>query len=812
MQINLNRSIFRKNLMAKALASSVVLTVSPSVSSAQEKNSVKLEEVIVTATSRASSIQDIPYNISAVQGDLINAQHITDQSELLRSMTGIVVADRGQRNAGTVNSIIVRGLNVDGGSQGDVALSAVPTVSTYVDATPIFSNFLLKDLQRVEVLRGPQGTLYGSGSLGGTVRYIINKPDPSQFEASIKTDYSQTRGSDGSNLSNDVMVNIPITDNVAVRVGAGNVDNDGVIDYKNLYQLSPGGDPLIDTGAGDCIAPETATNDQKVNNGSCYQNKDDMDWVEISYARASILWNINNDLSVQASYQKQSDETGGRRAITPGSDYVGNKYGEFDNGSTLAEPSSRDVELTSLDLEWDMGFATMTSNSSYYTHEGNAESDNTAIWVSGGRQFFNNYYPGMPRPAVVADRSFSDSAITQELRFVSNESYSSIDWVAGLFYMDQEREVGQFSLQKGLAEYAPLALGFETTEIDTIYQRDEEISDISLYGEASYNITDDLRITGGMRWFKTTFENTVQLGFPICVCDPTVPTVTQPSFEDDDVLFKVNVSWDLDDENMLYSTISEGYRRGGSNAIVPFGLPFGEPNHETILTYESDSAINYEVGIKGKTESTSYTVSLFYVDWDTPQINTTTGAFGFFMAANGQSARTQGLEMEVEGYLTDRLHYSAGYTYTNAELTDDFIGRQFNNIIAEDGEELPGIPDQLLNVALDYTMPVNESWDLVLRLNGYYQSNMKNYITENSTLSKKLESFSLWNTSITLESINWAASLYVKNIGDEKAVTGSFPEAYHGLDTGVFENWLGNGARDSIASPRTVGFTLAYRY
>ncbi|MCR8921847.1 TonB-dependent receptor [Dasania sp. GY-MA-18] len=812
MEFHPSRSIFKKKLIAQALAASTILAGSASVVSAQEKNSIKLEELIVTATSRASSVQDIPYNISAVQGDLISAQHITDQSELLRSMSGIVVADKGQRNAGTVNSIIVRGLNVDGGSQGDVALSAVPTVSTYVDATPIFSNFLLKDLERVEVLRGPQGTLYGSGSLGGTVRYITNKPDPSQFEASFKIDYSQTRGSDGDNFSNDIMVNIPITEKIAIRLGAGNVDNDGVIDYKNLYQLSPSGDPLIDDGNGNCIAPDSATDSQKINNGACYQNKDDMDWVDITYARAAMLWDINEKITAQISYQRQSDKTGGRRAVTPGADYFDNEYKEFENGSTLAEPSSREVELTSLDVEWDLGFATLTSNSSYYDHEGRAESDNTPIWVSGGRQFFNNYYPGMPRPAVVADRSFSDSALTQELRLVSNENSSAIDWVAGVFYMDQDRNVGQYSLQKGLEEYAPLRLGFETTEIDTVYQRDEKISDISLYGEATYNISDELRVTGGIRWFKTTFDNTVQLGFPICVCDPSVPTVTQPSFEDDDILFKANIAWDLDEWNMLYSTISEGYRRGGSNAIVPFGLPFGEPNHETIMTYDSDSVINYEVGFKGKTDSTSYTVSLFYIDWSTPQINTTTGAFGFFMAANGKSATTQGLEMEIEGYLTERLHYSGGYTYTNAKLSDDFIGKQFNNVIAESGEKLPGIPEQLINVALDYTMPVSERWDLILRLDGYYQSDMKNYISENSTLHKKLKPFTLWNTSASLQYDSWIASIYIKNITDEKAVTGSFPTSYHGLDTGVFENWLGNGTRDSIARPRTVGVTLGYRF
>ena len=178
-----NSQIKRKTLTA-AITTAIIASTQLNLALAQDQaadgnsgDNLMLEEVIVTATSRAESTQDIPYNISAITGADIEAQNIVDSNELMRNIAGISVVDRGYRNQGHMNSIVIRGVNVDNGVNGDVGLSSVPTVATYVDNTPIFANFLLKDVERVEVLRGPQGTLYGSGALGGAVRYIMKKPD-----------------------------------------------------------------------------------------------------------------------------------------------------------------------------------------------------------------------------------------------------------------------------------------------------------------------------------------------------------------------------------------------------------------------------------------------------------------------------------------------------------------------------------------------------------------------------------------------------------------------------------------------------------
>src|SRR4029077_18206133 len=169
-----------------------------------------------------------PYNISAVSGDEIALRQTLDTPELLRGIAGVSMVDRGARTSAVVSGIRIRGLNVDSAALGDYAVSAVATVSTYVDDTPIYANFLLKDIQRVEVLRGPQGTLYGSGALGGTVRYVMNQPELGKFSGAVGGSRSSTEGSDGVGAAGDLPLNLPVGDTTAVRL------NLAVPDYAGL--------------------------------------------------------------------------------------------------------------------------------------------------------------------------------------------------------------------------------------------------------------------------------------------------------------------------------------------------------------------------------------------------------------------------------------------------------------------------------------------------------------------------------------------------------------------------------------------------
>src|SRR6202050_1334633 len=203
-----------------------------------------LEEVIVTATRRAVSAQDLPISITAVTGSSLDQAGIEDVAELAHSMAGVNVTDKGPFSGINGSGLIIRGLNSEQTSgQLGLATPVVPPVATYVDDTPLFFNLRLQDLDRVEVLRGPQGTLYGSGSLGGTIRYVQNAPDPSGFDSKAEVGVSDTQHTHAPNEEANGMLNLPLSSTFAVRLNAGWSYDAGFINQPNLYVLS-GGEPV----------------------------------------------------------------------------------------------------------------------------------------------------------------------------------------------------------------------------------------------------------------------------------------------------------------------------------------------------------------------------------------------------------------------------------------------------------------------------------------------------------------------------------------------------------------------------------------
>ncbi|WP_346837871.1 TonB-dependent receptor [Microbulbifer sp. SAOS-129_SWC] len=812
-----SRQGFSRKTLAAAVAavSAGTLFSAPQISLAQ---TAELEEVIVTATRRAQSVQDIPYNISAVAGDDLEAAQVTDAAEMMRSIPGLTVVDRGYRNSGTVNGVIIRGMNVDSGANGDVPLSAVPTVATYVDDTPLYGNFILKDIERVEVLRGPQGTLYGSGSLAGTVRYIMHKPKLGEFQAKVGSSFGQTEGSQGYNLNADALVNLPLGDKAAFRANIGKIDNDGIVDYANVYKLDASGAPLAQGG-------------DSVSGGPLFKRVQDADTVDITYARASILFEPTDRASVQLSYQKQKDDIGGRRQVTRGSNWVDGveaPYDDYENGAVTLEPSERSVDMTSLEVEVDMGFATLTSSTARYNHSGSAISDNSGFYAQNG--WFSMYYSGTPRPLAVAERFYEEKATTQEFRLVSNSDNAFVDWVAGLYYMDQDSNAGQNSMMPGWSEWMAMipadysagiskaeewrSWGADVQDQDFYFRRNQGFTDMAFYGETTLNFTDAWRMTLGMRYFDNELVNDSVIQLPIWPA-PADETMASFKTKDSDTLLKANLSWDVTDTAMLYATVSEGYRRGGANA-VPLSGNFAE--NPAFLQYGSDSVLNYELGVKGATEQLRYTVSLFRMDWQDPQLNTATTNWGFFAAINGESARTQGLELELEGNLSDSVHYGLGYSYVDGELTADFMrpggnwqgdGVNFDYLVAEKGERLPSTAEHTLSASMDHTAELGNGLMLVSRLGAYYQSESMNTVGGGATAAD-IDAFSLWNASTTLSADKWSATLFVKNLLNEDGVTGVLPEAYMG--TAPAENFYGNASKDYISLPRTIGLSGSYNF
>jgi len=763
-----------------------------------ETSEISFEEIMVTATRRSESVQDIPYNISAVSGAAIDAAKVIDASELLRNIPGVAVSDKSARNAGQVNGIRIRGLSVDSANRSDVPVTSAPTVATYINDTPVFGNMMMSDLERVEVLRGPQGTLYGSGSLGGAGRYITNKPVLGEFEGSVGGTLTTTAGSSSLSWTGEAIANIPLGDTLALRVVGSKIDAAGIIDYVNVYELDANGAPVVPGDVTDTDAVFTSVKDA--------------DTVDIDFLRISALFAPSDAFDAVLTYTRQSDEVGARRGSAEGFlDGLGNEYGRYEAGSVQLEPSQSDLELASLEMNIDLGFATLTSSTSYYKRDGRSVSENTGFYAQ--KSWLSGFYYNSPRPLARADRGYSDEAFIQEARLVS-QSDGPFNWVAGIYYHDQEQTADQISTLAGYKAWASTVFGWMSdgygySDIDNDFDFDSttKIKETAFFGEATYDVSDRLSLTAGIRYFdsKVTADATVDLPFWNSLFPAAV--IEGETSGKKDALFKFNMSYDVNDDTMIYATVSEGYRRGGATAVPLTGNFAEDPSW---LSYGSDTTRNYEIGIKGATNDIRYTLSGFYVDWSNPQINTATSNWGFFTVANGDSARSIGIEAEVEGYVGNALHYNLGYAFSDAKLTSDFLSPT-GSLIAADGNRLTGVPKHMLNIAFDYTTDITSDIVMVARVNGYVQSSSQNYINNDSeTLGATLGGFSIWGAGLTFTKGDVDVTLFAKNIFNNRGVTAVYGDAYMGTDAS--QNYLGSGAKSEITLPRTVGLAVKYNF
>ena len=803
-----------KIALAIALASSIL----PHTNQANAVESATLEEIVVTATRREMNASDIPFNISAITGDEIEAANITDVQELMRAMPGITVADGGGRFAENNNVITIRGLNVDP-SATDRRFLSDPTVSTYVGDTPVFANFVLKDIERVEAMRGPQGTLYGSGSLGGTVRFVMNEPSTEEFDARIDTSIGTTSSSPGQNFSADIMLNIPLSDELAFRFSSGIIDNDGVIDYANVYATDADGIPLAEGGDIAYGKP-------------IYTNNKQADTVDVGYSKAALKWTPNDDFEATLTYMNQKGDYGGRRQVTSGPDGWGEYYGDYEIGAVINEPSSNESEFTSLEMTYDLGFATLSSSTSQYDRSYEGISDNTGFFAAKGWLYWYGY-GYMPRPAMAAERQNSEKAFVQELRLVSNGD-QNVDWTIGAFYMDQEASAAQQTRARGFQEWWAAASGpvpYQGYLVDPPYSyiglyynpdsnitfdwtHDRAFTDFALFGEVTWNLSEKLAATVGARYFDNEDKVTSQTSFPIFyVYNPTI----EDTQEDSDTLLKFNLAWDYSETAMVYGTISEGYRRGGTNA-APVRPDESFPNDPEWSSFGSDTVMNYEVGIKSQLDRLNYTMSAFYVDWSDPQVNVATPSGAYYAVANGNSASSKGIETEFNWAFSDTITMFGGYTYVDASLSNDLYLHDASDLTsgkselrATNGAQLPGTPKNTINIGAKHEQILDSGLLLITRVDGYYQSDVENSILNiDPDWATTLDGFDLWFMSTTLVADHWTASLVAKNLFNERGTVATYKEEY--MTSDVVNGFYGTGQKDFITAPRTITLKASYRF
>ncbi len=741
-----------KPLIAAAIAAA--LAGARGAHGAETGDSPVLQEIVVTANRREEDVLTVPYNISAISSQQIQDAGLKDLQSLTRMVPGLVSADLGPRANSTNSNLIIRGLNAsDQGSSYFGPNLAVPLVSTYLDDVPLFVNFNLTDIERVEVLRGPQGTLYGSGAVGGTVRLIRHKPDLGVFSADVTADTSGTEHSSGASYSFDGIINIPLGDTVAVRANAGYSKLTGFINGLHAARFDKTGQPLL------------ADPDNPLTSDYLYQQINGVDSSNSKYGRVSLLWKPSDVFNVLVDYTHQNDHSGGFSWQDVAFDYTTGDplpRAPYTSNELIPQQSlDRTLDIGAVTLSVDAGFATLTSSTSYYD---NRYDD--VIDISSGQQYYANlspyYYGGYPRYAAFNFDHSTDKSFVEELRLVSKTG-GAWDYIAGAFFRDQKSELTDPETLPGFAAWSHLPGSADAynyyqgstfnTFADVIADRNgtdpaslqptdffynnirhTRFHDRAIYGELTRHLTDNWQVTGGVRQFWQSYEQSETQIYPFSGAaysdsgeDPLGTTTSEQAKSYRSHLWKLNTSYEISPAARAYFTFSEGFRHGGANSfkICPADVPaLGgcEPSPQTaaLIPFSPDSAKNYEVGLKGLIAGRiRYSASLYRVDWHNIQLDAYAPVTGIQIVVNGQDARSEGLELEVQAALTNNLSASIGGSYTDAKLTQDFIRANF---VGQKDDRLPLVPKTQLTAALDYVVPLLQDREVSFHVDAAYRS------------------------------------------------------------------------------------------
>ena len=878
----------------KPLAAAIVAACSGLSAASLPAGAQELEEIIVTATRRDTAVTDIPFNISVVSGEELEIKRAFGLGDLSRIVPGVAFIDEGQVSRGTNNTFILRGVNAASSTNNtNFQNQHTGAVATYLGEAPLFANLTLKDMERVEVLRGPQGTLYGAGSLSGAIRFLPKRPSfEDGFSWEIDANTYLTEDSDEVSAGTDVVVNIPLIENqLAARVAGGYLRDSGFVDSVGRFVVS-------DTGAGAVPVPSVAGD---LNSGPVLFQEEDVNDTDKWWVRATLLWQPTDNISVNFLYQHEDIEQDDSQVITrsfPGGviDNSGINPGgvspntfsgcpdgpanlaaaglgtftclgpggqtAFPNGSAvypapgdnenfvaLPQPLNNEVDVVAGDLDIDFGFATLTSSTAYsrvkqtYLREETGFMD--AVRTPDALTFaaFYGYYP---RTLNLIDFSIENETVTQELRLVSDWD-KRWDYTVGFYYEDFTDTYSvnngfpgffEFCAQAGITLpgsancdgvfFSPPGFAGRNQLKDPVVgdvlftnDRNSDFEDIAVFGELTFHVTDQWQITGGIRafWqeFTTDFLQTVPFCGLYCAADQADPlgsTVVGPVTSDfTDQLFKVNTSYDINDNMMAYFTWSEGFRRGGANTLPTAGFFASLPE---FATYAPDQATNYEIGLKGRNLFGRFTYSLagYYIEWESFQFEafSPSGIGGVF---NGEEARSLGVEVQARGNITENLHLDFGYAYTDAEVTEDFTLfdlASFTGTLTAgqetfDGDPLPGVPEHSVTIGLDYVQPLKfaNGWTLNYQVDGSFRDETQSTFNSTSQSGRdyyEMDSFWVWNASLTLNGGNWDAGFFIRNLGNEEGITGGSPYTSLGFRGEVF----------NVVRPRTFGLSVSYRY
>ena len=819
---------------------SLLSPAAPVLAQSAETESGGLQEVVVTATRREERLQDVPISVSAFSQDKLDVQGLRSIDDLTRLTPGITFQRNGNGSSANYNDensdINIRGIDSQAGTS---------TTGIYIDDTPVQSRHIgfgavnvfpaLFDLDRVEVLRGPQGTLFGAGAEGGVVRFITPQPSLDKDSGYLRSEVATTKHGDAS-YEMGAAAGGPIIDNVlGFRVSASFRRDGGWVDRAS-YTLTPPTDPT--TFSLQQPSPLRVT-------------QPDANWQETVTLRGALKWAVNDAVTVTPSFYYQQlhiNDTASYWVALSDPD-----HDRFYNGNQLTNPSRDPFWLAAVKVDWNLGFAQLTSNTSYFDRNQHSTSDYSQYLRATYALFglLPSIFPGA-NDAGYATFEDNQRNIYEEIRLASTDSNARIVWNTGVFFSHLNENIPENIYDTTLRDQV---LNFSTingfpTDIcaapldcpngEIFYGPVDRVIDkqIALFGEVSFKFTDTLKATAGLRISKVDFTGSTYAGGSFLGAPNSG---TQASASEKPVTPKAVLSWQPDRDNMYYLSASKGYRVGGVNVGVglicgadleTLGLPVGSDGLRHVPNqFASDSLWSYEIGGKNTFLDHRLQVdsSLFWINWKNIQQNVYLPSCGEQFTANLGQVTSRGGDIDVQFKAMDTLTLGLTVAYTDAKFTKSSCAGilQFDAASSLCTGVVNGTPTSAPPIVSEGNRLVGAPWSIMAALektfanwhgrDPYFRVDYQFTNAQTALLPGQDSRNALYDTTIPglpqtrnlqlRAGFRWNGydiSLFADNVLDDNPVLFKSRDiAYDPTDNLYFAR----GVR-----PRTLGLTATYRY
>lgn len=772
-------------------------------------------EIVVTATRRATSLQDAPINISAVGQEQLARQRIDDVRDIADFTPGMTISDTGPGSTGT---IVLRGLNAsDADSTG---ASYDDALGLYLGEVPLYYDFKLLDIARVETLLGPQGTLYGLGTLAGAIRNIPYRPNTDAFEGEV---HGRLYGKEhGSQLGYQVdgVINLPIVrDHIAFRSATGYFYDPGFIDYPLLLQ-TPGVSLPQPSGPDGVSAADYAAN---------LTYRKDLNFEKTFTTRNQLLVQLNEDLKVNFTYAYQQTKTEGGQYNSDG--VLGT--GRYESAGRYIEPVNRHAHLGSMEINANVAdLADLVATTAYTKVRSRAQTDNTDLLLD-----LDYGYETFPAFSSWNESDDRRKQFNQEIRLVSRHG-GPFSWVLGGFYNEQKRH-------RDYIEHVPnhpwVEFGTQPNpdEVEYASYTKSKVTEKAIFGEGTFKVTPAWQVTAGARYFEYTSDIKGVATVPLLGDDPDTLDVIENTVSPYDQVpaggyskksgwvWKFNTSYNFTPDLMVYATYSKGYRIGGPNAVAACKLPL-DPTVQNVCAlpneqqYGPDTTKNAEIGIRAQLfdRKLTFNFNVFQIKWDGIQVDSATlnGIVG--ITVNGGKAKSEGFETSFQVRPISALSIQGTYSYVDAKLTEDVPAIIAVNdppgtypstpiqLDALSGDRLPGSAKNSGSLGATYTLPFRDG-NIVADWTATYRGSVVTRLGWDRAFGDKLPGYVLHRASLAFEADRYSVALFANNIFDKYAVASVANDRSRvGLNDGVLLRYY----KRTVINPRTFGIELRFKY